>query len=99
MNDNIYKTHEVKMINRESLYLSGVKKIDNFDNTEFLLDSVMGNIQIKGNNLEVNLLDTDKGEVKIKGKISSIVYTDYRKENKESIFTKLFKWLIIMYNY
>lgn len=91
MNDNIYKTHEVKMINRESLYLSGVKKIDNFDNTEFLLDSVMGNIQIKGNNLEVNLLDTDKGEVKIKGKISSIVYTDYRKENKESIFTKLFK--------
>lgn len=91
MNDNIYKTHEVKMINRESLYLSGVKKIDNFDNTEFLLDSVMGNIQIKGNNLEVNLLDTDKGEVKIKGKISSIIYTDYRKENKESIFTKLFK--------
>lgn len=91
MNDNIYKTHEIKIINRESLYLSGIKKIDNFDETEFLLDSVMGNILIKGNNLEVNLLDTDKGDVRIKGKINSITYTDAKKQNKESILTKLFK--------
>lgn len=91
MNDNIYKTHEIKIINRESLYLSGIKKIDNFDETEFLLDSVMGNILIKGNNLEVNLLDTDKGDVRIKGKINSIIYTDAKKQNKESILTKLFK--------
>ena len=31
MNENIYKTHEIKMVNRNSLYISGVKKIDNFD--------------------------------------------------------------------
>lgn len=91
MNDNVYKTHEIKMVNRESLYLSGIKKIDNFDSTEFLVDSVMGTILIKGINLEVNLLDTDKGDVVIKGKIYSISYTDSKKINKESMFTKLFK--------
>ena len=91
MNDAIYKTHEVKMINRETLSLSGIKRIDSFDDTEFLLDSVMGVIHIKGSKLEVTLLDTDKGDIKIKGKINSIVYVGSKKEGKESIITKLFK--------
>ena len=91
MNENIYKTHELKLMNRESLYLSGIKKIDNFDDSEFLIDSVMGSILIKGNNLEINMLDTDKGDVRIKGKINSIVYIDSKKMNKETFFTKLFK--------
>jgi sporulation protein YabP len=91
VNDNLYKTHEIKLINRELLYLSGIKKIDNFDDSEFMLDSVMGNIYIKGSNLEVLLLDTDKGDVRIKGKISSIIYSSSKKESKESFFSKLFK--------
>ncbi|MBR5662080.1 MAG: sporulation protein YabP [Bacilli bacterium] len=91
MDNNTYKTHEVKMLNREILSLTGIKKIDNFDDTEFYLDSVMGNIYVKGSNLEITLLDIDKGDVRIKGKINSIIYTDSKKNNKESILTKLFK--------
>lgn len=92
MNDNIYKTQEIRLINRESLSLSGIKKIENFDNAEFLLDSVMGKILIKGVNLEVTMLDVDKGDVRIKGRINSILYVNSKKENHETIFTKLFKW-------
>ena len=91
MNDNIYKTQEIRLINRESLSLSGIKKIENFDNAEFLLDSVMGKILIKGVNLEVTMLDVDKGDVRIKGRINSILYVNSKKENHETIFTKLFK--------
>ena len=91
MNDNIYKSHDLKLMNREILCLSGIKKIDNFDSDEFTIDSVMGRIQVKGHNLEVLLLDTDKGDVKIKGKINSIVYSDKINKNKESIISKLFK--------
>lgn len=91
MNEVVYKTHEVKIINRDILSLTGIEKISNFDVDEFLLKSVMGNIFIKGRNLEVIQLDTDKGDIKIKGKINSISYIDEKKQNKESIFTKLFK--------
>lgn len=91
MNENVYKTHELKMINRETLNLSGVNKVINFDNDEFFLNSVMGDIYVKGKNLEVLQLDTDKGDIKIKGKINSIIYNDSKKENKESLFSKLFK--------
>ena len=91
MNDNIYKTHEVKIINRDILSLTGISKISNFDVDEFMLESVVGNIFVKGKNLEVIQLDTDKGDIKIKGKINSITYMDSKKENKESLFAKLFK--------
>ena len=91
MNENIYKNHELKLLNRNILSLSGIKKVMNFDNDEFILSSTLGDILVKGKNLEMILLDTDKGDIKIKGTINSIVYSDEKKNNKESIFSKLFK--------
>jgi len=91
LNENIYKNHELKLLNRNILSLSGIKKVMNFDNDEFILSSTLGDILVKGKNLEMLLLDTDKGDIKIKGTINSIVYSDEKKNNKESIFSKLFK--------
>ena len=92
MNDSvIYKNHEIKILNREILSLTGIKKILNFDNSEFILSSVMGDIYIKGKDLEVLLLDTDKGEVRINGKVNSVVYSDTKNKDKESFIDKLFK--------
>jgi len=99
MNENVYKTHEMRLLNRNILSLTGIKKIINFDNEEFLLSSQMGNIQVKGTGLEILLLDTDKGDLKIKGKIDGILYMNSKKENKESLFTKLFKWYRQKFNY
>ena len=65
--------------------------INNFDDKEFSLDSIMGGIIIKGENLEMIKLDTVEGNVSIKGKINSFYYTDNAsKEN--SLLMKLFKW-------
>ena len=91
MNENIYKNHELKLLNRNILSLSGIKKVMNFDTDEFILCSTLGDILVKGKNLEMLLLDTDKGDIKIKGTINSIIYSDEKKSNKESIFSKLFK--------
>jgi len=98
LNENIYKNHELKLLNRNILSLSGIKKVMNFDNDEFILSSTLGDILVKGKNLEMLLLDTDKGDIKIKGTINSIVYSDEKKNNKESIFSKLFKWFQVIYN-
>ncbi len=98
MNDNIYKNQELKLINRNSLYLTGVKKIINLESDEFIVDSVYGKLIIKGNDLEVTVIDIDKGDLKLKGTIDSIVYSNIKSKNKESIITKLFKWLVQMFN-
>lgn len=98
MNDNIYKNQELKLINRNSLYLTGVKKIINLESDEFIVDSVYGKLIIKGNDLEVTVIDIDKGDLKLKGTIDSIVYSNVKSKNKESIITKLFKWLVQIFN-
>ncbi len=63
-----FGNHELKMIDRGILTLTGINKIDSFDNEEFLLESNMGHLHIKGEQLELVKLDTHDGNVKIKGK-------------------------------
>ena len=67
-------THVVKLNDRKNIIISGIKKIINFDDKEFNLESIMGNIIIKGENLEIIKLDTIDGNVSIKGKINSFSY-------------------------
>ena len=88
--------HTVNIIKRSSINISGVKKIENFNENEFLLETVMGFMNIKGSDLEIVKLDTFQGDVTIKGKIDSITYKDItsKKNKEESIFSKLFKWLV-----
>lgn len=85
--------HTVNIVKRNSVNISGVKKIDNFSDTEFLLETIMGYMSIKGEDLEIIKIDTYQGDVVIKGKINSIKYNDTssKKNKEESIFSKLFK--------
>lgn len=86
--------HSINITERKNIVISGVKKIDNFDDQEFLIETSMGYLNIKGSSLEIIKLDTYQGNVSIKGKVDSISYKDSdKKGNKEdSFFTKLFKW-------
>jgi sporulation protein YabP len=92
MDNIILGSHELKINDRREIFLTGIKKITSFDSEEFLMESNMGVILLKGKNLEIIKLDTHDGNVKIKGKINSFNYLDQDiKENKESFFSKLFK--------
>ncbi len=85
--------HGISLLDRKSLVVTGVKKIENFDNEQFLLETISGFMIIKGNDLELIKLDTLQGNVSIKGMISGINYVeDSSSKNKEnSIFNRLFK--------
>ncbi|MBQ2408736.1 MAG: sporulation protein YabP [Bacilli bacterium] len=84
--------HTITLVERKSIVISGVKKIENFDDEEFLIESTMGYIIVKGNGLELLKLDTLSGNVSIKGKINSIAYIEDKKPSKEEgMFSKLFK--------
>ena len=91
--DNTMGNHIVNMANRKTINISSVKKIESFNEKEFLLETNMGYMVIKGNDLEIVKLDTYQGDVAIKGKIDSINYSESmnKKNKEESIFNKLFK--------
>ena len=84
--------HNVTMSDRKNIVITGVKKIDSFDNEEFLMDTSMGYLVVKGEELELIKLDTVSGNVSIKGLVHSITYVEETKKDKEnSIFNRLFK--------
>lgn len=88
----VFGSHEVKMVDRSSIVISGIERIISFDDEEFLMESVQGNIHLKGELLELLKLDTNEGNVRIKGKINSFEYVDGKVKNKEDgMIAKLFK--------
>ena len=91
--DNIIYNHSITLNERKNLIITGVKKIDSFNEEEFLVETNMGYIIIKGKTLELVKLDTYQGTVSIKGTINGLNYMENpnKKEKEESIFSKLFK--------
>lgn len=84
--------HSITLVERKNLVISGIKKIDNFDSEEFVIDTNMGILTVKGENLEIIKLDTIQGNISIKGKINSLDYMDDMKEKEsKGVFNKLFK--------
>jgi sporulation protein YabP len=84
--------HDVIMRGRKLLEITGVKQVESFDNEEFLLETVMGFLAIKGQNLQMKNLDVDKGIVSIKGRIFELIYLDDQHgEKAKGFFSKLFR--------
>ena len=86
-------SHGITLFERKNLVITGVKKIDNFDNSHFIIETIMGYMIIKGNDLELVKLDTLLGHITIKGMINSINYIEEsgKKEKEDSLFSRLFK--------
>jgi sporulation protein YabP len=84
--------HDVIMRGRKLLEITGVKQVESFDNEEFLLETVMGFLAIRGQNLQMKNLDVDKGIVSIKGRIFELIYIDDQHgEKAKGFFSKLFR--------
>lgn len=88
--------HGISLLERKNLVVTGVKKIENFDSEQFLLETIMGFMVIKGSDLELIKLDTLQGNVTIKGNVNSLTYVDdnSKKDKENSIFNRLFKWWV-----
>ena len=85
--------HSIKELERKNILVTGVKKIESFDDEEFLMDTVMGFLVLKGEGLELLKLDTLQGNVSIKGLLKSFSYLDenMKKDKENSIISRLFK--------
>ena len=78
--------------NREKLSISGVNDVLSFDDQIVILETGLGLLTIKGENLRINKLSLDNEEVIIEGEINSLSYSEKEIERKNSsILSKIFK--------
>lgn len=78
--------------NREKLNITGVLDVLSFDDQMVIVETELGLLTVKGDNLRINKLSTDTEEVTIEGKIINLAYSEKTTVGKEgSLFSKIFK--------
>ncbi len=74
MIDKISKGHRLVMENRELIELTGVQKVQSFDPKEIILETKLGILSVKGDQLGIKMLNLEEGLVDLQGSISALIY-------------------------
>ena len=78
--------------NRNKLNVSGVKDVLSFDDELVVMETELGLLTVKGENIKINKLSIDTGDVIIDGEITNLSYNDHSKKSQEAgLFSKIFK--------
>ncbi|MCI8411857.1 MAG: sporulation protein YabP [Clostridia bacterium] len=79
--------------NRGKLSISGVLDVLSFDDLVVMVETELGLLTVKGENLRINKLSIDTSEVIVEGDISYLAYSnkEAEKNNKGNLISKIFK--------
>lgn len=79
--------------NREKLNVTGVMDVFSFDDQIIIVQTELGLLTIKGENLKINKLSLDTSDFVVDGYIASLNYTnsDSVKKGHSNLFGKIFK--------
>lgn len=79
--------------NREKLSISGVVDVESFNDEAVIVDTELGILIVRGEDLHINKLNLDSSELNIEGDIISCEYSDRdgSKSRGGGFFSKMFK--------
>ena len=78
--------------NRGKLSISGVLDVLSFDDQIVIVETELGLLTVKGENLRINKLSIDTSEVIVEGEIYNLAYSENDMDKKSGgIFNKIFK--------
>lgn len=95
-NNNLSNNNPVQNLvleNREKLSISGVLDVLSFDDQIVILETELGLLTVKGENLRINKLSLDTADVIVDGEIYNLGYSEKNldKKNGGGILGKIFK--------
>jgi len=88
--NRIKQPHNLILEDRTHLSVTGVEDIDSFDEQTVVLFTGLGELLIKGEDLHINKLNIDTGEVTMEGKIHTMIYSNDEPKQK-GLLSKLFR--------
>ena len=91
-NNNSNIIQNLVLENRERLNVSGVLDVLSFDDQIIIIETELGLLTVKGENLRINKLSIDTSEVIVEGEIFNLLYSENNIDSKQSSFLgKIFK--------
>ncbi len=70
--------HSLQIANRESAVITGVLAVESFDDEEIVLETDMGGLTIRGEELHIKQLDLERGRFAVEGLINALQYSQAR---------------------
>lgn len=84
--------HQLALLGREKLQVDGVRNVGSFDRDEVILETEMGVLVIKGEDLHMHHLNLDQGKVALNGRVHSLTYAeDNLSQRSKGFLGKLLK--------
>jgi sporulation protein YabP len=68
------KHHALSLRDRHLLELTGVTKVESFDEHEIALSTQLGMLSVKGENLHIRHLDLENGDLQLDGTVVTLSY-------------------------
>lgn len=76
--DNLQLPHKLTLNERNKLTLTGVTEVVSFDETAVVLRTVLGDLEIQGQELKMKNLSIEGGQLEVSGHIAALYYTEPR---------------------
>lgn len=83
--------HHVAMEERSSLTVSGVSDVERFDENEIVMTTSKGTLVVTGENLHIEKLSLDGGDLRVEGEIDALTYEDTHRERGGSLLARLLR--------
>ena len=83
--------HRILLEGRERLTISGVEEVERFDETSIVMDTVGGALVVRGEDLHIEKLSLDGGDLKVEGNVDSLTYEDGGRDRSGGLFARLFR--------
>ena len=83
-------SHHVILEEREQLVVSGVEEVESFDENTILLTTTQGGLEIQGEELHIEKLSLDGGDLKVEGKVNALLYETGGRERGGGLLRRLF---------
>ena len=92
-NKKINSFQNIVLENREKLNITGILDVFSFDDQIIIIETELGLLTIKGENLKINKLSLDTSDFVVDGRINSLNYseTDFGVKKGKNILSKIFK--------
>lgn len=87
--DEIASRHKLILDARNKLSVSGVDEVESFDETAIVMLTPLGTLVIRGENLHIEALSLDGGELKVTGEIDALSYEEDSRQG--GWFSRLFR--------
>lgn len=89
---NIATIQNLVLENREKLSVTGVVDVLSFDDEVVVMETELGLLNVKGEDLRINKLSIDTSEVVVEGNIYNLFYSEKTTDKKgASLISKIFK--------